>query len=290
MMKVINHAPPARRTTTWTTAAMAAASASANAELVQIDLIGNELLAVGTNGLFADLDGDGTDDIVLTGTNYLSNSTSFTTTFTTTGSPTSTVTFTSTIFYAYHAAEVSINGNNVRASSYGSGTVTGGFPTSPFTATYESGTGLIPISLSGQPGKNAWLQVVPRTDGDLPAALGRPDTGLYLTRVIYDEDAGGSGGTPDEETQYAVVGSTENGVFTPIGGDLEVASFSVSNGTATITIKGAPNTEYTCKSSTTLSGFTEIVPTSGSTTTDSNGDATFQVDASGPKRFYVIED
>ena len=57
MMKVINHAPPARRTTTWTTAAMAAASASANAELVQIDLIGNELLAVGTNGLFADLDG-----------------------------------------------------------------------------------------------------------------------------------------------------------------------------------------------------------------------------------------
>ncbi|MDE0740865.1 MAG: hypothetical protein OSB83_16855 [Planctomycetota bacterium] len=143
------------------------------------------------------------------------------------------------------------------------------------------------ISLSGKPGVNAWLEVERRASGaGIGQNAGDPETGVYLTRVIYDPN---NASTPDVTEQYTSIGSTENGVFTSADGP-EVTAFTVSGGTATISIKGDPLSDYTCKSSTTLSGFTEIIPTSGSTTTDVNGNATFGVDATGPNRFYVVED
>ncbi len=74
----------------------------------------------------------------------------------------------------------------------------------------------------------------------------------------------------------------------PGGGEVKITTLDVSDGTATITFKGKPNTIYTCKTSATLIGFSTTIPTSGSTTTDENGDATFQVAAVGVKRFYLI--
>jgi hypothetical protein len=54
--------------------------------------------------------------------------------------------------------------------------------------------------------------------------------------------------------------------------------------------EGEASTTYVCKSSTTLSGFSNITITSGSLTTDVHDDATFTVAAADTKRFYVVEE
>ena len=238
-------------------------------ELVQIDLIGNRITGGGGNELFADLDGDGTNDVALTGAFIYSD-------------------LASTTSYPYHAAGVTIDGRGARG-----GTAGGSSTTYAFTFAYTNGPGagpkgLMPISLSGKPGVNAWLEVERRASGSgIGQNSGDPAAGVYLTRVIYDP---GNNVTPYDfaSEQYTSIGFTKDGVFTAAG--VEVTSFTVNGGSATISIKGAPNTAYTCKSSTSLSGFTAITPTSGSATTDECGDATFTVDATGPKRFYRIEE
>ena len=81
---------------------------------------------------------------------------------------------------------------------------------------------------------------------------------------------------------------TRDTVDAVISDDVEVTDFSVSDGIATITIKGKADTDYVCKQSLILSGFTEIP--GSTTTTDGSGVATFMVPATGPKRFYLVEE
>jgi autotransporter-associated beta strand protein len=68
-----------------------------------------------------------------------------------------------------------------------------------------------------------------------------------------------------------------------------ISSITVAGGIATITMTGAPNTNYVCRFSDDLvTPFAPISTTPGTITTNGNGDATFTVDASVSKRFYVV--
>lgn len=73
-------------------------------------------------------------------------------------------------------------------------------------------------------------------------------------------------------------------------GDLEITSITVDGAIATITIQGEANTEYICKSSTSLTGFAMIATTPSPILTDGSGVATFTVAAAEARRFYVVED
>lgn len=70
--------------------------------------------------------------------------------------------------------------------------------------------------------------------------------------------------------------------------DPEITSIVKSGDTVTVEFTGEASTTYVCKSSTTLSGFSNITITSGSLTTDVDGDATFTVAAADAKRFYLV--
>ena len=70
-------------------------------------------------------------------------------------------------------------------------------------------------------------------------------------------------------------------------GTLEIVSISRAGNVATIVIKGEPNSDYDCRSSLDLTGFGAVIATE---TTDGNGDATFTVDATEDRKFYIIED
>lgn len=238
---------------------------SGRADLVQIDLIGNQITASGGTQLFADLDGDGQSDITLTSSTHWSNEL----VETSTGS-----------FYRYNGGRLRVDGLLVLAFSGGASSE---FDQVVTAGPGEGSTGLLPVSLTGVAG-NAWIELERRAEGWTSPSVGDPKAGVYITRVIYDDDPAGDD-EPDVAVDYELVGSVAADGF-----QVEVTSFSVAAGKASISIKGRPNTIYTCKSSTTLSGFAPVVPTAGSTTTDANGVASFDVDASGPKRFYVVEE
>lgn len=68
-----------------------------------------------------------------------------------------------------------------------------------------------------------------------------------------------------------------------------ITSITVSGGIATITMTGAPNKTYVCKSSNDLvTAFAPIVTVPATVTTDGSGAATFTVDAGVAKRFYMV--
>lgn len=71
---------------------------------------------------------------------------------------------------------------------------------------------------------------------------------------------------------------------------VKVTDISKSGAVVTITIKGTPNSDYICNSSTDLTGFTPVATTPATVTTDGNGDATFTVAGSESRRFYIVED
>jgi hypothetical protein len=70
--------------------------------------------------------------------------------------------------------------------------------------------------------------------------------------------------------------------------DPEITSIVKSGDTVTVEFTGEASTTYVCKSSPGLSGFSNITITSGSLTTDVDGDATFTVAAADAKRFYLV--
>ncbi|MCH7226606.1 beta strand repeat-containing protein [Haloferula sp. A504] len=125
---------------------------------------------------------------------------------------------------------------------------------------------------------------------------------LYLTTgAVLDLDYAGTStigtlyidGVPQPAGVYDSASALITGtgsLTSTIGGTpdpLTIESFSRTGTTATIVIKGAPNTDYVCKSSTDLSGFGT---TEGTETTDGSGNATFTVDATGTRKFYIVED
>ena len=73
-----------------------------------------------------------------------------------------------------------------------------------------------------------------------------------------------------------------------------ITSITVIGEVATLTIRGAALTTYTCNSSTDLGSFDPITTTPAVVTTSDNldgtGDATFTVDASGLRKFYAVEE
>ncbi|MBT3294493.1 MAG: hypothetical protein HN919_18690 [Verrucomicrobia bacterium] len=172
------------RTIGWATTAMAAAAAStANADFVQINLTGNQVTAGGgVGGLYADLDGDLTDDVTFTDSVAWSNTVS--------GS------------YLMNRGAVRIDGNALLfiGGSWG-------YTSSGFSSTTQQGPGNVPkaffpISLTGKPGKDAWLEVDARANGwGADEFTGDPNAGVYLTRVVYDHD-GSETGSPDTGTTY----------------------------------------------------------------------------------------
>jgi len=83
------------------------------------------------------------------------------------------------------------------------------------------------------------------------------------------------------------ISSVITGTTTPAA-DPEITSITVDSGIATIIMKGEPGTPYVCKSSTTLSGFSEVTILSGTLTPDGGGNATFTVAAADAKRFYLV--
>ncbi len=69
----------------------------------------------------------------------------------------------------------------------------------------------------------------------------------------------------------------------------QITSITVAGGSATITMTGAPNTTYVCRSSDDLvTAFAPIATVPATVTTDGDGDATFTVDASVATRFYLV--
>lgn len=72
--------------------------------------------------------------------------------------------------------------------------------------------------------------------------------------------------------------------------DAEIVSITRSGTTATIVITGAPNTTYICESSLDLSGFSPITTSPATVTTDGSGDASFTVDATEDRKFYVVDE
>ena len=100
----------------------------------------------------------------------------------------------------------------------------------------------------------------------------------------------GNGGTTPVTSE--VVGDYTVYSTVPTGSTVEITSITVAGTTAAITMTGTDGTDYTCKSSTALDdGFptTETtVPPSPINT--SGGTATFTVEASEAKKFYVIEE
>ncbi len=82
---------------------------------------------------------------------------------------------------------------------------------------------------------------------------------------------------------------TVNDPVTPTG-DLKVTSIVTTGGASTIAFSGSPSTTYLVKSSTTLQGFAAVTTTPLTVVTDASGVATFDVDASAPKNFFIIEE
>jgi autotransporter-associated beta strand protein len=68
-----------------------------------------------------------------------------------------------------------------------------------------------------------------------------------------------------------------------------ITSITVAGGNATITISGSPNTSYICRFSDDLATpFAPIATNPETITTNGTGEATFSVDASVGRRFYVV--
>ncbi len=102
---------------------------------------------------------------------------------------------------------------------------------------------------------------------------------------------GGSGSGADTELDGLITGAGMlNSMPSTAPTDPPViTSITVAAGVATITISGAPNTTYTCRFSDDLmTSFAPITTDPETITTDGNGDATFTVDASVDRRFYVV--
>ncbi len=100
--------------------------------------------------------------------------------------------------------------------------------------------------------------------------------------------------SPDHAASFGGDGATWNNHLTvqvdvASDGPL-ITSISVEPGdAATLTILGSPSTEYTCLSSVDLQAFDPILTTPQTVTTDSSGVASFQIDASELKKFFVVE-
>ena len=117
-------------------------------------------------------------------------------------------------------------------------------------------------------------------------------------RTLYIDDVpqpvktyGGTGTGADTELDLLMAGNSKLQT-TSSGAPAEppvITSITVSGATATIAITGAPATTYVCKFSDDLvTPFAPIVTDPATITTDVNGDATFTVDASVDRRFYVV--
>lgn len=128
---------------------------------------------------------------------------------------------------------------------------------------------------------------------DLTYAEATTDT----IRTLYIDDVpqpvktyGGTGTGADTELDALMVGNsklqtTSAGVTIPP----VITSITVSGATATIAITGAPATTYVCKFSDDLvTPFVPIATVPATITTDGSGAASFTVDASVAKRFYIV--
>jgi hypothetical protein len=121
------------------------------------------------------------------------------------------------------------------------------------------------------------------TDGNLRVSRGgRIDSGWISGVSINSADTRGA-------RLYGI--SDVLGTTTPAA-DPEITSITVAGGIATIIMTGTDGTDYSCKSSTTLAdGFpTTETTTPASPITTTGGTATFTVDASEAKKFYVVEE
>jgi hypothetical protein len=121
------------------------------------------------------------------------------------------------------------------------------------------------------------------TDGNLRVSRGgRIDSGWISGVSINSADTRGA-------RLYGI--SDVLGGTTPAA-DPEITSITVAGGIATIIMTGTDGTDYSCKSSTTLAdGFpTTETTTPASPITTTGGTATFTVDASEAKKFYVVEE
>ncbi len=76
---------------------------------------------------------------------------------------------------------------------------------------------------------------------------------------------------------------------TPVGDGITITSITTTAGSSTITFTADANTTYLVTSSTTLQGFAAVATTPLTVVTDASGNATFEVDASAPKNFFVVE-
>jgi autotransporter-associated beta strand protein len=128
---------------------------------------------------------------------------------------------------------------------------------------------------------------------DLTYAVAGTDT----IRTLFIDDVpqpvktyGGTGTGADAELETLMTGNsrlqtTSAGETTPP----VITSITVSGATATITMTGAPATTYVCKFSDDLvTPFAPIATIPAIITTDGGGNASFTVDASVARRFYIV--
>jgi autotransporter-associated beta strand protein len=129
---------------------------------------------------------------------------------------------------------------------------------------------------------------------DLTYAVAGTDTirTLFIDGVPQPvKTYGGTGTGADTELEALMTGNsrlqtTSAGVTTipPV-----ITSITVSGATATITMTGAPGTTYLCKFSDDLvTPFAPIATVPAIITTDGGGNASFTVDASVARRFYIV--
>jgi hypothetical protein len=121
------------------------------------------------------------------------------------------------------------------------------------------------------------------TDGNLRVSRGgKIDAGWISGVSIGSADSRGA--------RFYGISDVING-GTPAA-DPEITSITVAGGILTIIMTGTDGTDYSCKSSTTLAdGFpTTETTTPASPITTTGGTATFTVDASEAKKFYVVEE
>lgn len=128
---------------------------------------------------------------------------------------------------------------------------------------------------------------------DLTYAVAGTDT----IRTLFIDDVpqpvrsyGGTGSGADAELETLMTGNSRLQTTTAaVTVPPAIISITVSGATATITMSGAPATTYVCKFSDDLvTPFAPIATVPAIITTDGSGNASFTVDASVARRFYIV--